>query len=163
MNEVGYGTGDLILELVYNPQGIILPPQEELEKDYKKLLKDLYNITFNSLITITNTPIGGFKKYLLDEGKYDDYLRLLVDNFNAETLDDVMCRHLISVDYQGFIYDCDFNLALGIRVKDYEEERFWDIDLEKFNPEITCREHCYACTVNRGSSCHGVLIKRKQR
>ncbi len=163
LNEVGYGTGDLILELVYNPQGIILPPpQEELEKDYKKLLKDLYNITFNSLITITNTPIGGFKKYLLDEGKYDDYLRLLVDNFNPETLDDVMCRHLISIDYQGFIYDCDFNLALGIRVKDYEEQRFWDIDLENFNPEITCMEHCYACTVNRGSSCYGILIKNQQ-
>lgn len=163
LNEVGYGTGDLVLELVYNPQGIGLPPlQEELEKDYKKLLKDLYNITFNNLITITNTPIGGFKKYLLNEGKYDDYLRLLIDNFNPETLHDVMCRHLISIDYQGFVYDCDFNLALGIRVRDYEEERFWDIDFEKFNPEITCMEHCYACTVNRGSSCHGVLIKNQQ-
>jgi radical SAM/Cys-rich protein len=163
LNEVGYGTGDLDLELVYNPQGMVLPPsQEELEKDYKKLLKDLYSITFNRLITITNTPIGGFKKYLISEGKFDDYMQLLVDNFNPDTLNDIMCRHLLSVDYKGYIYDCDFNLAIGIRVKDYEDKRFWEIDFNDFNPEITCLEHCYACTVNRGSSCHGVLIKKQK-
>jgi arsenite methyltransferase len=160
MNAIGYGTSDLCLDLVYNPEGMYLPPSEkELEKDYRKLLKEMYSATFNRLITITNTPIGGFRRYLLSQGKLDDYMKMLVNNFNPETLNNIMCRCLLSIDYQGYIYDCDFNLALGIRVKGYEDKKFWEIDFENFNPEITCGEHCYACTVNRGSSCHGVLIK----
>jgi arsenite methyltransferase len=160
LNAAGYGTDDLGLDLVYNPEGMYLPPSEnELEKDYRKLLKDLYGITFNRLITITNTPVGGFKKYLLNQDKFDDYMKMLVNNFNPDTLNNIMCRRLLSVDYQGYVYDCDFNLALGIRVKDHEEKKFWEIDFEHFNPEITCGEHCYACTVNRGSSCHGALLK----
>ena len=160
LNEKGYGTGDLSLDLVYNPEGMYLPPSEkELEKDYRKLLKEMYSVTFNRLITITNTPIGGFRKYLLGQDKLDEYMKMLVNNFNPETLNNIMCRCLLSIDYQGYIYDCDFNLAMGIRVKGYEDKKFWEIDFENFNPEITCGEHCYACTVNRGSSCHGVLIK----
>ncbi len=159
LNKIGYGDSELSLELVYNPTGDYLPPsQGELEKDYKKLLKDIYRISFNKLITITNSPIGGFRKYLIRQGKLDDYMKLLMNNFNFETLDSIMCRHLLSIDYQGYVYDCDFNLALGIRVKGYEDKRLWEIDFEDFNPDITCGDHCYACTVGRGSSCYGALI-----
>lgn len=160
MNAAGYGNGDLYLDLVYNPEGMYLPPSEkELEKDYRKLLKEMYSVTFNRLITIANTPIGGFRRYLIGQSKLDEYMKILVNNFNPETLNSIMCRCLLSIDYQGYIYDCDFNLALGIKVEGYEDKKFWEIDFEDFNPEITCGEHCYACTVNRGSSCHGALIK----
>ena len=160
LNEMGYGGNELSLELVYNPEGDYLPPsQTELERDYKKLLSDNYGISFNALITITNSPIGGFRKHLIRQGKFGDYMRLLVNNFNYETLERIMCRRLLSVDYQGYVYDCDFNLALGMRVKGYEDKKLWEIDFEDFNPEITCDEHCYACTVGRGSSCQGVLLK----
>lgn len=160
LNKRGYGETDLALDLVYNPQGDYLPPSEtDLEKDYKKFLNDSYGISFHKLFSITNTPIGGFKEYLITEGKLEEYMSLLMDNFNPQTLHTIMCRRLLSIDYQGYIYDCDFNLALGIRVKDYEKKRFWEIDFDRFSPEITCDEHCYACTVNRGSSCHGALIK----
>lgn len=160
LNSIGYGSGGLSLDLAYNPGGMYLPPPEkELEKDYRKLLQEMYGITFNRLVTITNSPIGGFRRYLLSQNKFDDYMKMLVNNFNPRTLNDIMCRRLLSIDYQGYVYDCDFNLALGIRVKEYEDQRFWEIDFDDFNPEITCGEHCYACTVNQGSSCHGVLIK----
>ncbi len=163
LNETGYGSDELPIELVYNPVGDYLPPsQMDLEKEYKKLLSDIHGISFNKLITITNSPIGGFRKYLIRQGKLDDYMRLLVNNFNYETLDRIMCRRLLSVDYQGYVYDCDFNLALGICVKGYEDKKLWEIDFEDFNPEITCDEHCYACTVGSGSSCHGVLIKETE-
>jgi len=159
LNTEGYGTGDLHLDLVYNPEGNYLPPsQTDLEKDYKKLLKENHDITFSRLITITNTPVGGFKAYLISQGRLDEYMKLLINNFNPETLDNIMCRQMLSVDYKGHIYDCDFNLALGIKVAGYEDKRFWEIDFDDFNPVISCGEHCYACTVNRGSSCHGVLI-----
>ncbi|MEW6571859.1 MAG: arsenosugar biosynthesis radical SAM (seleno)protein ArsS [Nitrospirota bacterium] len=160
LNSIGYGSGDLSLDLVYNPEGMYLPPSEkELEKDYRKLLNETYGITFNRLVTIANSPIGGFRRYLLNQNKFDDYMKMLVNNFNPETLNNIMCRRLLSIDYQGDVYDCDFNLALGIRVKGYEDKRFWEIDFDNFSPEITCGEHCYACTVNQGSSCHGALIK----
>ncbi len=159
LNKIGYGGDELSLELVYNPEAGYLPPsQTELEKEYKKLLADIYGISFNKLITITNSPIGGFRKYLVRQGKLDDYVRLLVNNFNYETIESIMCRRLLSVDHQGYVYDCDFNLALGIRVKGYENKKLWEIDFEDFNPEITCDEHCYACTVGKGSSCHGALL-----
>ncbi len=90
-------------------------------------------------------------------------MQLLVDNFNPETLDKIMCRYQVSVDYQGYIYDCDFNLALGVRTKGYEDKKFWEIDFDDFSPEITCDVHCYACTVNSGSSCRGVLIKEEAK
>lgn len=159
LNEAGYGTDALELNLVYNPSGHHLPPsQEQLEKEYKERLKEAHGIRFNRLITITNSPIGGFKRYLTSHGKYDDYMRLLVNNFNVGTLDRIMCRHLVSVDYAGYVYDCDFNLSLGVRIKGYEDKKFWEIDFENFNPEISCGEHCYACTAARGSSCSGILV-----
>lgn len=159
LNEAGYGINGLELDLVYNPSGHYLPPsQEQLEKEYREKLGEAHGIRFNRLITITNSPIGGFKRYLIAHGSYDDYMRLLVNNFNAETLNKIMCRNLISLDYEGYVYDCDFNLSLGIPIKGYEHKRFWEIDFENFNSEISCGEHCYACTAARGSSCSGSLI-----
>ncbi|MFA5354735.1 MAG: DUF3641 domain-containing protein, partial [Thermodesulfovibrionales bacterium] len=134
------------------------PSQEELEREYKDILKDEYGIRFNRLITIVNSPIGRFRDSLMRNGDYDSYLRLLSNNFNSATLDRVMCRSLLSVDYRGELYDCDFNLALGLPVKGYEGMKLWEIDLETFHPEISCGAHCYACTVGMGSSCHGALI-----
>lgn len=160
LNRAGYGHNGLILDLVHNPSEVCLPPsQEELEREYKDVMKKEYGIRFNRLITITNSPIGGFKRYLINHGKYEDYIRLLVNNFNAETLNRLMCRNLISIDYEGYVYDCDFNLSLGVRIKGYEDKKFWEIDFENFKPEISCGEHCYACTAARGSSCGGSLLK----
>ncbi len=161
LNAVGYGNGSLELDLVYNPSGSYLPPPvENLENDYRKILKKSYGIEFNKLITITNSPIGKFKMQLINSGNFESYMRLLANNFNADTLNHIMCRHLISIDYSGYIYDCDFNLALGIKTKGYEYTKFWEIDFNNFNPEIICAEHCYACTASSGSSCNGVLLRK---
>ncbi len=163
LNSIGYGKGDLNLDLVYNPTDGYLPENiYGIEKNYRKILKDTYGIDFNQLIAITNVPIGRFKRYLLEKGQYDNYLKLLKYNFNADTLEYIMCRRLISVDYQGYVYDCDFNLALGIRINGYENLRFWEIDFNNFAPKISFREHCYACTAASGSSCQGVLLKDKK-
>lgn len=160
LNEIGYSTGHHELDLVYNPSSDYLPSSiNGLEYDYRKALKEEHGIVFNRLITITNSPIGGFKRYLLNNKKYEDYLRLLANNFNADTLNYLMCRSLVSVDYLGYVYDCDFNLASSIKIKGYEDTRFWEIDFENFNPEITCGEHCFACTASTGSSCQGALIR----
>lgn len=160
LNSVGYGKDVLGLDLVYNPPDAYLPVTTDvLENNYRKILRDAYGIDFNHLITITNSPIGGFKRYLLEKGRYDDYMRLLMNNFNRDTLEYLMCRRLVSVDYMGYVYDCDFNLALGIRIKGYEDLRFWEIDFDNFAPEIICGEHCYACSAASGSSCQGTLLK----
>lgn len=163
LNTLGYGDSGLSLDFVYNPLGDYLPPdQTELEREYRQLLDEEHDISFNNLVTIVNSPIKRFKNYLIKEGLLESYLKKLMNNFNYETLDNLMCRHLISVDHQGYLYDCDFNLALGIRVKGYEDNKFWEIDFESFYPEVTCDVHCYSCTVNRGSSCHGVLTENGQ-
>lgn len=161
LNKIGYGISkDLPLDLVYNPAGDYLPPdQHQLEGNYKKILKEQYDISFNNLITIVNSPIKRFRKYLQQTGRLNDYIDLLKKDYNPSTLDKIMCRHLISIDYAGYVYDCDFNLALNMRIKGYEGMRCWEIDISDFFHEITLAEHCYACTVNRGSSCHGTLIK----
>lgn len=160
LNDIGYGSENLKLDLVYNPVEDHLPPEQlQLEREFKTLLKDMHDISFNNLITIVNSPIKRFKSHLEKRNKFDNYMRLLVNNFNPETLEKIMCRNLISVDYQGYMYDCDFNLALGLRIKEYEDTKFWEVDFDKFNPKISCDAHCYACTVNMGSSCHGALIK----
>ncbi|MEW6115938.1 MAG: arsenosugar biosynthesis radical SAM (seleno)protein ArsS [Nitrospirota bacterium] len=162
LNDIGYGTSGLSLDFVYNPTGDCLPiEQVQLEGEYKKLMRELYGISFDNLITIVNSPIKRFRQHLIQQGRLEEYMRLLVNNFNPATLDKLMCRHLISVDYQGYVYDCDFNLALGIRIKGYEHAKFWEIDFSDFAPEITCDEHCYACTANKGSGCHGALIKNE--
>ena len=161
LNGVGYGNGKYILELVHNPVGDDLPSEQALlEAEYKQLLSDQYGISFNNLVAITNSPIKRFKNYLLQNSKLEDYIRTLKSNFNPETMDKLMCKHLLSVNYEGYIYDCDFNLALNMRLKGYENIKFWDIDFDNFSPEISFAEHCYACTANCGSSCQGVLVDK---
>ena len=159
LNKIGYGTNGLSLDFVYNPVGEYLPPaQFQLEKEYKQILKDNHQIHFNNLATIVNSPITRYKNYLNSTGKYDEYLTMLKNNYNPATLDVIMCRNLITVDHEGYIYDCDFNLAAKIRVQGYENTKFWEIDFDNFKPQIAFDDHCYACTVNNGSSCHGVLL-----
>ncbi len=159
LNDMGYSKGELKLDLVYNPVGTYLPaPQSQLENEYKTILKDKFGIEFNSLATIVNMPIKRFKYDLKKQGLLEDYMGTLKSNYNESTLKNVMCKRVLALDYQGFIYDCDFNMALEKRVKGYEDTPFWDIDFENFSPAITFDSHCYACTVNSGSSCHGEVV-----
>ena len=163
LNSLGYGKGNknLKLTLVYNPQGPELPPsQEVLKKDYTKFLAKKYNISFDHLFTITNMPIKRFGSMLISKGKFEEYMQLLRDTYSAENLQSVMCRAMISIDWQGYVYDCDFNQMLGISLPHSNRIRIhlseiMDSDLEK--NEIAIADHCYACTAGQGSSCGGAL------
>ena len=162
LNALGYGSDGLTLDLVYNPLAGFLPPDKVLlQRDYTRFLKEHYHISFNSVIPITNAPVGRFKELLRQEKKLNCYQQLLRNSFNPATMDKLMCKTLISINHQGYVYDCDFNLALERRVKGYENVRFWEIDLSCFSPDITFDEHCYACTAGSGSSCHGNLADNK--
>jgi len=162
LNETGFTKRqDLQLDLVYNALGAYLPgAQDSLEKEYKKALKDNFGIEFNRLLTITNVPIKKFKDYLESNNEYGKYSNVLVANFNPETLGALMCRTFLSVGYDGRLYDCDFNLALGYGLKDAKGH---DLTIDKINlndleeREITTGEHCLACTAGSGSSCQGAL------
>ena len=167
LNALGYGgePGGLILNLVYNPQGPSLPPpQAQLEADYKAHLAEDFGIRFNHLLTITNQPIARFGSTLVSKGQFSDYMQLLRDSYRPENLDAVMCRNLVSVDWQGYLYDCDFNQMLelpmtlpGLISRDRAHLR--DL-LEPSNLDgnpIVTRDHCYACTAGQGSSCGGAL------
>ncbi|MBE0492256.1 MAG: arsenosugar biosynthesis radical SAM protein ArsS [Sulfurospirillum sp.] len=159
LNKMGYGKDDLELDLVYNPVGTYLPaPQKQLEAEYKTILGEKFKIHFNSLATIVNMPIKRFKFDLQKHDLLEAYMQTLKSNYNAKTLQNIMCRRILSIDYAGFVYDCDFNLALGIRIKGYEQTPFWEIDFDSFAPQISFDSHCYACTLNSGSSCHGEVI-----
>ncbi|MFH1483892.1 MAG: arsenosugar biosynthesis radical SAM (seleno)protein ArsS [Chloroflexota bacterium] len=163
LNEMGYGTNGLQLDLAYNPVGDYLPPAERvLEKEFHDLLERQSSVHFNRLITLANCPIGRFKDLLLRQGGYQQYLRLLKESYNPRTLDRLMCRSLLSVDDEGNVYDCDFNLALGMRIMGYEKAKFWEIDLDRFASDVSLGEHCYACTAQGGSSCHGTLAEAGQ-
>ncbi len=160
LNNLGYGTNGLQLDLVHNPVGDYLPPeQNQLEKEFKQILFDKHSVSFNNLVAIVNSPINRFENNLAKNDQLDGYLHLLKKRFNPETLQHVMCRNLLSIDYQGHIYDCDFNQALSYKIKGVEDKKFWEIDFHDFSPEIYFAEHCYACTVNDGSSCHGALTE----
>jgi radical SAM/Cys-rich protein len=163
LNALGYGKpgSGLVLNLVYNPQGAKLPPpQEALEADYHRLLQANFGIVFNHLFTITNMPIQRFGSTLVSKGEFEGYMDLLVANFQQHNLDSVMCRSLLSVDYQGYVYDCDFNQMLGLPLqhgaglKPHLRE-LMDVDLLG-NP-IVVKDHCYGCTAGQGSSCGGAL------
>jgi len=162
LNELGYGNS-LELNLVYNPSGDFLPgPQTELEKDYKSQIFEHYHIRFNHLFTIVNAPIGRFQNYLETNRRAGEYLKLLADNFNPDTIANLMCRTLVNVDWQGILYNCDFNQALGLPMRNgtgeiIEIDRIGDA-IEK-GPEIVIGNHCYCCTAGAGSSCTGELIK----
>jgi radical SAM/Cys-rich protein len=160
LNTRGYGSDGLTLDLVYNPSGDFLPPEQHLlQCDYTQFLKEHYGVTFNTVIPITNAPVGRFREILRKEKKLKHYRELLRKSHNPATMDKLMCKTLVSINYQGYVYDCDFNLALNRSVKGYENVRFWEIDLVGFTPEITFDEHCYACTAGHGSSCYGALVK----
>jgi len=163
LNALGYsapGTG-LVLNLVYNPQGAKLPPpQEALEADYHRLLKQNFGIVFDHLFTITNMPIQRFGSTLISKGEFEGYMDLLVANFQQHNLDNVMCRSLISVDYLGFVYDCDFNQMLGLPIQHGTALKTHLRDLmgvDLLGNAIVVKDHCYGCTAGQGSSCGGAL------
>lgn len=167
LNELGYSkTGNLTLDLVYNPTGAYLPPQQDtLEKEYKHHLKKNYGVDFNRLVTITNVPIKRFKKYLNTQGEYNKYLKLLKDNFNPGVVGNIMCREFLSIGYDGKLYDCDFNQSLCWTLKD-EKENFLTIDKidskDLEGKDIMVGEHCLSCTAGYGSSCQGELVDEEQ-
>ncbi|MDE2998606.1 MAG: arsenosugar biosynthesis radical SAM protein ArsS [Gemmatimonadota bacterium] len=160
LNEIGYGEPDsgLLLHLVYNPIGASLPPpQAELEADYKRVLDERYGISFNRLFTITNMPISRFNDYLRRRGEYDGYTRTLRDRFNAQTIDRLMCRFLVSVDWEGNIYDCDFNQMLDMHLSG-RPKKLWEVSPGWLvDRRIRIADHCYGCTAGAGSSCGGEL------
>ena len=159
LNEEGF-SDKYELDLVYNPTGDYLPSSQcDLERDYKKILSEQYGIKFNKLFALVNVPVSRYAESLKKEGRYDDYMNLLKENFNPGTIGELMCRTLLSVGWDGRIYDCDFNQACGEPVKGYEDKKFWEIDFDSFNPEISLGEHCYACTSGSGSSCSGELVE----
>ena len=173
LNELGYGQpgSRLVLNLVYNPQGPTLPPEQQgLEAAYRRELMEHFDIRFNHLFALANMPIKRFGDYLLSKRQFHDYLRLLKDNFSAANLPGLMCRNLVSVDWQGYLYDCDFNQQLGLRlpnddkrdgkVANNEQSRPHLRDLlhrELNDQPIRVAEHCYGCTAGQGSSCGGAL------
>jgi radical SAM/Cys-rich protein len=162
LNSLGYGSDPrLQLHLVYNPVGPVLPPpQAELQADYRRELDARFGIVFNDLYTITNMPISRFGAVLLAQGQFTEYMRLLRDNYSEQNLHTVMCRNLLSVDWQGYIYDCDFNQMLDMPMANASEHRHL-ADLLRDGPVqgsvIATGEHCYGCTAGQGSSCGGAL------
>ena len=163
LNAVGYGRagGGLILNLVYNPDEPILPPnQQTLEAEYKQALESEHGIVFNELFTLANMPIQRFGARLLAKGNYASYMSLLRGAYSEANLANVMCRDMISVDYQGFVYDCDFNqmLKMPMLVSDKPRPHLRDLfDKDITNQPIAIGEHCYGCTAGQGSSCGGAL------
>jgi radical SAM/Cys-rich protein len=161
LNAIGYGT-ELELNLVYNPGGNFVPgSQQGLETAYKAELSARHGIVFNNLFTITNAPIGRFREHLEATGTYADYLRLLAGRFNPEAAGSIMCRTLISVDWQGKIYNCDFNQALAMPVTAADGSGISISELEDgglSGKKIRLSQHCYCCTAGEGSSCTGALV-----
>ncbi|WNW01355.1 arsenosugar biosynthesis radical SAM protein ArsS [Tenacibaculum sp. HL-MS23] len=160
LNDVGYGTegSDLKLDLVYNPSGAFLPgDQAALENDFKKALKDDFNIDFHNLFAITNLPISRFLDYLIASENYEEYMHSLVEAYNPMAVENVMCTNTLSISWDGNLYDCDFNQMLNLKVNskvkhisEYNEELLQDRD-------IIINQHCYGCTAGAGSSCQGVV------
>ncbi|MBD3266371.1 radical SAM/Cys-rich domain protein [bacterium] len=162
LNQLGYGANpNLPLNLVYNPIGPVLPPdQGTLEDAYREELKNRFGIRFTNLLTITNMPIGRFFVDLKRQNKGAEYMRLLQDSFNPSTIDGLMCRHQINIDWDGTLYDCDFNLALNIPVNHGAPKNIKDFDPQKLAArKIVTDNHCFGCTAGCGSSCSGSLVK----
>ena len=162
LNSLGYGIeSGLTLDLVYNPGGPVLPPdQSSLEKDYKRELDDRFGIKFNNLYVITNMPLGKFLGVLEVEGRAKEYRKLLSDSFNPDTLSGLMCKKQISIGWDGKIYDCDFNLALGLGVHSEVPGNISDFSGNGWVPrKIITGEHCFGCTAGFGSSCGGSLTQ----
>ena len=163
LNALGYGGSDpaLSLSLVFNPQGPSLPPaQEQLEQAYKEELGRRFGVRFNRLLTIANMPVGRFGSVLLSKGQFHDYMHTLKQAHREQNLDVVMCRSMVSVDWQGDVYDCDFNQMLGLpmRLNGYARVSLGDLlEHELAGNSIAVRDHCFACTAGQGSSCGGAL------
>ena len=159
LNKVGYGMpgSGLKLQLVYNPSGAFLPAsQEGLEAEFKKRLLNQYGIHFNSLYTITNLPISRFLEYLLRSGNYDSYMQKLVEAYNPVAAANAMCRNTISIGWDGYLYDCDFNQMLDMKVACQESQHIRDWNLESLGKRsIVVNQHCFGCTAGAGSSCGG--------
>lgn len=160
LNRAGFGVEgtNLLLNLVYNPGGPFLPPNQELlERQYKERLKEDLNISFNKLFTITNMPIKRFFTQLKKSGELENYYKLLADNFNPLAAENVMCKEMVSISWDGKLYDCDFNQALEIPMSD-KIRTIWEMDkLSDLQNEISIDDHCYGCTAGAGSSCGGAL------
>jgi radical SAM/Cys-rich protein len=156
LNGLGYGNGsaDKILDLVYNPSGPFLaPPQKSLEEDYKRELKRNFGIAFDSLYAFTNMPIGRFRDSLLRTGGLEKYMKDLISAFNPENLQGIMCRKLLSIGWDGRLYDCDFNQMLGVRVHPHFPQHIKEFDYSRLiNRPIAVGDHCYACTAGQGST-----------
>jgi radical SAM/Cys-rich protein len=163
LNALGYGAAgsSLVLNLIYNPQGPSLPPpQAKLEADYKRVLGETHGIVFHRLYTLANMPIQRFGSMLVSKGQFDGYMELLHHSHRAENLDTVMCRTLVSVDWEGYVYDCDFNQMLGLPLKLNGAKRTRLPELigrDLAGHPIAVRDHCYGCTAGQGSSCGGAL------
>jgi len=168
LNALGYGIDpELTLNLVYNPNGAFLPgDQAELEAEYKRELKRAFDIVFNSLFAITNIPIARYSSYLKRNKMLDEYMQLLIDNFNPQSVNGLMCRDTINVGWEGEVYDCDFNQQLKLQLADKGEEadvadlklHAWDVDLVRFEElPIKTGPHCFGCTAGSGSSCGGTV------
>jgi radical SAM/Cys-rich protein len=154
LNSLGYGINTKRLNLVYNPQGAFLPPsQVNLEDEYRKELKRKYDVSFHSLYTFANMPIGRFREFLIRSKNYDTYMRKLKDSFNPETLSGIMCRRLLNVGWDGTLYDCDFNQMIGLRVLEAYPRTLRDFDQSLLSVrQIAVDDHCYGCTAGQGST-----------
>jgi len=160
LNDVGYGVNGtgLILNLVYNPAGAFLPTdQNALEKEFKSKLKSTYNIDFNNLFAITNLPVSRFLEYLVRSGNYDSYMEKLVNAYNPMAAEKVMCRNTVSIGWDGFIYDCDFNQMLDMKISvDSSQQHISDFNISAISKRnIKVNQHCFGCTAGAGSSCGG--------
>jgi len=161
LNALGYGQegSGLTLNLVYNPQGPTLPPdQGRLQATYKRELFDHFGIHFNQLFVLANMPIKRFGSTLVSRGQFSDYMRLLKENFAAANLENVMCRSMVSVDWQGYLYDCDFNQQLGLALPGCGRPHLRDLLHQDLSGHpVRVADHCYGCTAGQGSSCGGAL------
>ncbi len=160
LNAAGYGHDEsLVLDLVYNPGGVSLPGmQEKLQADYKQRLGGDFGIVFSRLMTIANMPINRFAHYLERTGQHETYMQTLEQSFNPATVPGLMCRHLISVDWRGRVYDCDFNQMLDLPLADEPHRCLWDIEISELpGKPIAVDSHCLGCTAGAGSSCGGAL------
>ncbi|HEX8638199.1 MAG TPA: arsenosugar biosynthesis radical SAM (seleno)protein ArsS [Pyrinomonadaceae bacterium] len=160
LNVAGYGIDEnLVLNLVYNPVGAFLPPpQTAIEADFRRELKARYDVSFDNLFTITNMPIARYLDWLRRSGNEDAYMRKLVNAFNFSTVSGLMCRNLISVDWRGFLYDCDFNQMLELNVSGELPQTIFDFDLAELSErQIATANHCFGCTAGAGSSCGGTV------
>lgn len=157
LNDVGYGIegSSLKLNLVFNPSGAFLPgKQEELEKEFKLRLKSRFDIHFNKLFVITNLPVSRFLDYLIASDNYESYMETLVSAYNSSAAEGVMCRNTISVGWDGYLFDCDFNQMLDLKLK--QHNHISDFNLSSFESrDIIVNQHCYGCTAGAGSSCGG--------